>query len=372
MRQFLRRVFSLESIASDVRNVFVTLMTVGALSVIGGFLTAIIKSIRQEPIPWAILIGLVTLGIVLIAIAVILSARRAQSNFAAVTFEDAIIVANPDGTQRIIHKGTPDNTDQKVAQWVETRFPRRVVLMDDRYHFGFEVQVPPGRRVMIRRMKNRPECITILNRIAMTDEQRTKLKEMSDQARDSLLRTINLEASRSKIEPHFDQDFRYACLHHDILITSELTESRLMDGINNVKFAHSVIHHTINNLLKPPNTVTTASEARVDDVIRLPLTGLRLRKECDKWIEGAKAIHQRLVESGQKEQAIKDAQKWLDDFEKFAELNFSDPLSDYDKLTYFRKFLGANAPDAGDPVYQYQRALSYCFGHLVILRDKIK
>ena len=172
---------------------------------------------------------------------------RKEKSFAAVTFEDAIILPNPDGSERIVHK---PSIDQKVAQWIEARFPRRVVLVDDRYHFGFEVQVP--QRVMIRRTKNRPRYITILNKIGMTDEQRTELKRMPDQARESLFRAINLESSRYKLEPHFDQDFRYACLHHDILITPELTESRLIDGINDVKFAHSVIHHTINNLLTPP------------------------------------------------------------------------------------------------------------------------
>jgi hypothetical protein len=148
---------------------------------------------------------------------------------------------------------SPDNTDQNVKQWIEARFPRRVVLMDDRYHFMFEVQVP--QRVTIRRIKTRPEYITLLNKIGTTDEQRTKLKSMSDQDRESFFQAINLESSRYKIEPHFVQDFRYACLHYNILITSELTESRLMDGINDMKFAHSVIHHTINNLLKPPSQV---------------------------------------------------------------------------------------------------------------------
>src|SRR5262249_6642846 len=97
--------------------------------------------------------------------------RPSKSNFAAVTFDDAIILPSDrhDGTQVLRHNGAasqvikdsaPDNTDQNVTQWIEARFPTRVVLTDDRYHFGFEVQIPQSHlRVMIRRMKNRPEYI---------------------------------------------------------------------------------------------------------------------------------------------------------------------------------------------------------------------
>src|SRR5215471_5525051 len=79
MLHFLRKVFSLENIASDVRNVFVTLMTVGAFSAVSALFWAVVKSVRQEPIPWSILIGLMILGLVLISIALVIAFKRAKT-----------------------------------------------------------------------------------------------------------------------------------------------------------------------------------------------------------------------------------------------------------------------------------------------------
>src|SRR5438552_17865737 len=49
-----------------------------------------------------------------------------------------------------------------------------------------------------------------------------------------------------------------------------------------------------------------------------PLTGLRLRNECDKWIESAKAIYERLHDKGG-EAAIPEAKQWLHGFNEFTE-----------------------------------------------------
>ena len=230
----------LTNLVGDVRNwavnIVMTSLLGGVILIAGSIGKAVFAAFRKEPIPWTILVSLCAVGVILTVVSVVLLIRWRKPT-----------------SEKII---TPvqDDIDRKVAQWIEARFPRRLVVMDDRYHFAFEVQAPQSpHRVTIRRIKNSPENIRIQNRIAMRDEQRTELKGMSDQARESVLKKINLEASRLKIEPHFIEDFRFACLHHDILITPELTESRLMDGINNMKFAHSVIHHTINNLLTPPS-----------------------------------------------------------------------------------------------------------------------
>ena len=108
--------------------------------------------------------------------------RAGRKDLPQFTVEDAIIVPNPDGTQRLIHK---PSVDQKVAQWIEARFPRRIVVVDDQYHFRFDVKAPQSHHgVSIRRTKNCPENIRIQNRIAMEDEQRTKLKGMPDEARE--------------------------------------------------------------------------------------------------------------------------------------------------------------------------------------------
>jgi hypothetical protein len=112
-------------------------------------------------------------------------------------------------------------------------------------------------------------------------------------------------------------------------------------------------------------------EAVLAKSVRIPLTGLRLRKECDKWIESGKTLRERLVEGGWQDEVISSARKWLDDFERFAELNFFNPISDYDRLVYFRKFLTPEASELAERSRQYQRAVGHCYGHLSILRNKI-
>jgi len=76
MLAFLKRIFSAENIAGDVRNVVITLMTVGAISMLSAFLAALVKAIRQEPIPWIIFLGLVVLGTCLFVAAVLILLRK--------------------------------------------------------------------------------------------------------------------------------------------------------------------------------------------------------------------------------------------------------------------------------------------------------
>ena len=107
-------------------------------------------------------------------------------------------------------------------------------------------------------------------------------------------------------------------------------------------------------------------------VTEKPLSGLRLRKECDKWIESGKLLHERLFQKGWQDEAINDARKWLNDFERFAELNFSEPISDYDRLVYFRTFMKPDAQELAERSRQYRDAIGYCYGNLSLLRNKTK
>jgi hypothetical protein len=77
------------------------------------------------------------------------------------------------------------------------------------------------------------------------------------------------------------------------------------------------------------------------------------------------------VDSGCQDQIINEARDWLNRFEQFAELNFSNAISDYDRLMYFRKFITPERSKAAERSRQYQRAVGYCYGQLNILRNKM-
>ncbi|SRR6266496_98147 len=104
---------------------------------------------------------------------------------------------------------------------------------------------------------------------------------------------------------------------------------------------------------------------------KAPLTGLRLREESDKWIEGGKALRERLVDAGTQKDAAEAAPGWLDDFQQFARKNFA-TITEYDRLTYFLTFKKPTNGSLNDWANYYQRCVGSCYGQLSILRNKIK
>ena len=102
------------------------------------------------------------------------------------------------------------------------------------------------------------------------------------------------------------------------------------------------------------------------------MSGIRLRKECDKWIESGKALREKLVKSG--EAAIPEAKKWIQEFETFAEVNLS--VSDFDvvnAVTHEDTFnLEMTKVDPSHEAKTYQRLVGHRYGQLSIIRNKIK
>jgi len=187
----------------------------------------------KQPLQWIVLIVFVIFGVVALFL-IVISHRRSSAVSGSLSH---------------------DNIDQRVKEWINSRFPRNATLTDDKLHFQFMVEASKHIGVDIIRSKARPTYITLKNRIITSSEQRSHFSKMPEKKRESVLQTIQIESRRSKLEPHWDRGnkLEFICLHKDIPITPELTEYRLIDSINDVKFAHGVIHRTINNLLKPPS-----------------------------------------------------------------------------------------------------------------------
>jgi hypothetical protein len=115
-----------------------------------------------------------------------------------------------------------------------------------------------------------------------------------------------------------------------------------------------------------------------------PLTGIRLRNECDKWIASGKAIYNRLHFEG--EVAIPEAKQWLLGFKEFTELNLT--VSDIDMINAFQKVeelagsigipvdhlihpeLSTHEPS--QEVEMYKTLVANKFGRLSVIRNKIK
>jgi len=112
--------------------------------------------------------------------------------------------------------------------------------------------------------------------------------------------------------------------------------------------------------------------SHIHELEHKPLTGIRLRKECDKWIESGKALRERLVTEGGA--AIPQAKQWIQEFETFAELNLS--VSDFDAVnavTHEDNFnLEMTKVDPNHEAKTYQRLVGHRYGQLSIIRNKIK
>src|SRR5438128_720985 len=67
----VRQFFEIKNIAADVRTTVISMLTVGALAIIGPIAGAIWKAIQKEPIQWGVFSALVLVGIALVAIAIL-------------------------------------------------------------------------------------------------------------------------------------------------------------------------------------------------------------------------------------------------------------------------------------------------------------
>jgi hypothetical protein len=114
---------------------------------------------------------------------------------------------------------------------------------------------------------------------------------------------------------------------------------------------------------------------KANELAGKPLTGVRLRKECDKWIKSGQDLFNQLTDKQAQSKALNEVSRWLEDFDRFAEVNLS--VSDYDAVTrsesrserYFEEL--ANLEPA-TRLQNYQRMVGHRFGWLSVFRNKIK
>lgn len=168
--------------------------------------------------------------------------------------------------------------------------------------------------------------------------------------------------------PSMDEIFSWL---GDYLITVVITGDGVMPPITALlKFNWTGNWETAALTLIQESTAVQVSH--IQELEHKPLTGIRLRNECDKWIESGKALRERLVMEGKA--AIPEAKRWIQEFQIFAERNLS--VSDFDAVnavTHEDIFnLEMTKVDPSHEAKTYQRLVGHRYGQLSIIRNKIK
>jgi membrane protein implicated in regulation of membrane protease activity len=77
---FIKEVFGFKNLIADVRTTIISMMTMGAVLFLASIGAAIWKSVRAQPIPWAVLILIGFAGISLLLAALIKLAKSETRN----------------------------------------------------------------------------------------------------------------------------------------------------------------------------------------------------------------------------------------------------------------------------------------------------
>jgi hypothetical protein len=114
---------------------------------------------------------------------------------------------------------------------------------------------------------------------------------------------------------------------------------------------------------------------KANELAGKPLTGIQLRKECDKWIKSGQNLFDRLTDKQTQHRALKEVSKWLEEFDRFAEVNLS--VSDYDAVTRSERrsekyFVELAKLEPATRLKNYQRMVGHRFGWLSVFRNKIQ
>lgn len=187
--------------------------------------------------------------------------------------------------------------EQKIKQWIDEHGFKHGNVPN-----GIQVLIPPRFIATIGRQKNRPSWLMLESSILMSEKQRALFAKMSKEKKMSLFRAIRIECGRLEVEHHAHNDGsrRLVCIQKQVPI-ADLTDSQVINSVNKMHFAADVVMDTIDGLIPPSvassdNFQEPSKLATTDTTI--PLTGLQLRRECDKWIESGHRLRERLVEGG--------------------------------------------------------------------------
>lgn len=158
---------------------------------------------------------------------------------------------------------TPDNVQNHVRQWIDSFSLEHGITTWPQWHFGFRVTF--GRvRVFVVRTTAHGNYLTLIARIGgIPTQQRQAFERLSPQERTQFFGELALETARAKIAFNSDPNLAVIQIEKRIQITPELTESDLMQGLQEINFSATIIWSTIalrlgqQPELPPPSSMPT-------------------------------------------------------------------------------------------------------------------
>ncbi|PYL07248.1 MAG: hypothetical protein DME33_11105 [Verrucomicrobia bacterium] len=173
---FLKEIFGFKNLAGDVRTTVVSMLTVGAIAVIGPIVAAIWKSAKAQPVPWTVLILIGVAGIALLSAATIKLVKAEKSRQPAAPVQPApVVYADPIPAQPDFSDPVWDQffLESSLSSWRESLIKRGQPLME---WWTMRLDYPDKQR----RESESINWLSELNRFSnqhLTDEQKQRLMQ---------------------------------------------------------------------------------------------------------------------------------------------------------------------------------------------------
>ena len=140
------------------------------------------------------------------------------------------------------------NVQRKISEWLKTsNFAFREIDEWHAWHFGFQI-TEPGIRMYVARVRGRgrERYITLIGEITPFSAQgKAVYDKLEGDEKGNFIRKIVLQAAISKISFTYNFDKNTVTITKRVSITSKLSESDLLEAINDVNMSATIIWNTI-------------------------------------------------------------------------------------------------------------------------------
>jgi hypothetical protein len=136
------------------------------------------------------------------------------------------------------------NIESKIRDWLDTfnvKVQKISVVDHPDVYFGFLVTYEDGKKVAVSRSKALGHYLTIEASVAVSTEQKMALEKLTQPERDIFWEKLTLELSSSRVRAHGQWPLDLITVNRLIPINKDLTESILIDRLDDVHSDQSLI-----------------------------------------------------------------------------------------------------------------------------------